>query len=165
MGGARQSRCGGRVMEDTAMFANTQVATARVIHTPSAFARESLLHLQEAGMLRALAPHVSRRENLPSYLCFLVTAGAGSRSFPARPTGSPGMRSCCASRTRPWRRSGRTAAFPMPTILPEASKKSRALPQRTTADSGKCRTRKTFRNPKTSRGWRTSVVHQVPGCF
>ena len=109
-------------MEDTAMFANTQVATARVIHTPSAFARESLLHLQEAGMLRALAPHVSRRENLPSYLCFLVTAGAGSRSFPARPTGRPGMRSCCASRTRPWRRSGRTAAFPMPTILPEASK-------------------------------------------
>ena len=129
-------------MEDTAMFANTQVATARVIHTPSAFSRESLLHLQEAGMLRALAPHVSRRENLPSYLCFLVTAGAGSRSFPARPTGRPGMRSCCASRTRPWRRSGRTAAFPMPTILPEASKKSRALPQRTTADSGKCRTRK-----------------------
>ena len=83
-------------MEDTAMFANAQVATARVIHTPSAFSRESLLHLQEAGMLRALAPHVSRRENLPSYLCFLVTTEAGSRSFPARPTGRPGMRSCCA---------------------------------------------------------------------
>ena len=84
MGGARQSRCEGRVMEDTAMFANTQVATARVIHTPSAFSRESLLHLQEAGMLRALAPHVSRRENLPSYLCFLVTAGAGSLSYGGR---------------------------------------------------------------------------------
>ena len=71
-------------MEETAMFANTQVATARVIHTPSAFARENLLHLQETGMLRALAPHVSRRENLPSYLCFLVTAGAGSLSYGGR---------------------------------------------------------------------------------
>ena len=81
-------------MEDTAMFANTQVATARMIHTPSAFARESLLHLQEAGMLRALAPHVSRRENLPSYLCFLVTTEAGSRSFPVRQTVEPGMGSC-----------------------------------------------------------------------
>ena len=47
------------------LFANTQVSTSRVIHTPSAFARENLLHLQEAGSLRALAPHVSRRENLP----------------------------------------------------------------------------------------------------
>ena len=71
-------------MEETAMFANTQVATVRVIHTPSTFARENLLHLQETGMLRALAPHVSRRENLPSYLCFLVTAGAGSLSYGGR---------------------------------------------------------------------------------
>ena len=66
------------------LFTNTQVSTSRVIHTPSAFARENLLHLQEAGALRALAPHVSRRENLPSYLFFLVKEGAGTLSYGGR---------------------------------------------------------------------------------
>ena len=66
------------------LFTNTQVSTSRVIHTPSAFARENLLHLQEVGSLRALAPHVSRRENLPSYLFFLVKEGAGTLSYGGR---------------------------------------------------------------------------------
>ena len=196
-------------MEDTAMFANTQVATARVIHTPSAFARESLLHLQEAGMLRALAPHVSRRENLPSYLCFLVTAGAGSLSYGGRtydleagdcvfldcrrgyaqstsahrdgsgsydalwslrrahfdgPTmagiyekyqerGGQPVFSCTPHRQTRYEELlrftdktveeiGQDCGFPDANYFARSFKKSRAFPQRTTADSGKCRTRK-----------------------
>lgn len=69
---------------EKALFANTQVSTSRVIYTPSPFARESLLYLQEAGVLRALAPHVSRRENLPSYLFFLVKDGEGALNYGGR---------------------------------------------------------------------------------
>lgn len=53
------------------------VRSARVIYTPSAFARTSLLHLQEAGSLQAVRPHTSTRDNLVSYLCFLVLSGSG----------------------------------------------------------------------------------------
>ncbi len=60
-----------------ALFANTQVATNRIIYTPSAFARESLPYLQETGTLQALQPHVSQRTNLPSYLFFSVLSGSG----------------------------------------------------------------------------------------
>lgn len=66
------------------LFANTQVRTSRVIHTPSPFARENLLYVQEVGSLRALAPHTSRREDLPSYLFFLVEDGAGCLSYGGR---------------------------------------------------------------------------------
>lgn len=57
------------------------VESQRILYTPSAFARESLLHLQEAGTLRALQPHTSRREDLRSFLCFLVCRGSGSLSW------------------------------------------------------------------------------------
>ena len=53
------------------------VDSRRILYTPSSFARESLLHLQEVGTLRALQPHTSRREDLRSYLCFLVEEGEG----------------------------------------------------------------------------------------
>ena len=74
----------GKTPEEKALFANTQVSTSRVIHTPSAFARENLLYLQEVGSLRALAPHISRRENLPSYLFFLVKDGEGTLRYGGR---------------------------------------------------------------------------------
>lgn len=57
------------------------VDSRRILYTPSAFARDSLLHLQEVGTLRALQPHTSRREDLRSYLCFLVEEGEGQLSW------------------------------------------------------------------------------------
>lgn len=53
------------------------VSSNRVLYTPSAFARTSLLHLQEIGELQALAPHTSSRSNLQSYLFFTVLSGSG----------------------------------------------------------------------------------------
>ena len=60
------------------LFQGISVQSNRIIYTPSAFARANLLHLQEAGELKALKPHTSSRENLFSFLFFLVTDGAGS---------------------------------------------------------------------------------------
>ena len=54
------------------------VSSNRVLYTPSAFARTSLLHLQEIGELQALAPHTSSRSNLQSYLFFTFLSGSGA---------------------------------------------------------------------------------------
>ena len=54
------------------------VDSNRILYTPSAFARSSLLHLQEIGSLRALRPHTSSRSDLPSYLFFEVVSGSGT---------------------------------------------------------------------------------------
>lgn len=56
---------------------SASVRTSRILYTPSSFARFSLLHLQEAGSSTAIRPHTSRREKLPSYLCFVVLDGSG----------------------------------------------------------------------------------------
>lgn len=61
--------------------ASSIVSSNRVLYTPSSFARNSLLHLQEIGMLKALAPHTSSRSNLQSYLFFTVVSGSGSLSY------------------------------------------------------------------------------------
>jgi len=53
------------------------VSSNRILYTPSAFARASLLHLQEIGSLTALQAHTSRRSNLRSYLFLHVTTGEG----------------------------------------------------------------------------------------
>ena len=45
------------------------------------FARELLLHLQEAGSLTAVGPHTSKREKLQSYLCFVVEDGEGELTY------------------------------------------------------------------------------------
>ena len=63
------------------IFKNPFTQTSRQIYTPSSFARSSLLYLQEIGELCALVPHISSRENLNSYLFFLVTDGAGSLEY------------------------------------------------------------------------------------
>lgn len=61
-----------------ALFQGTLVKSNRIIYTPSNFAKTNLLHLQETGELQAQKPHTSSRENLLSYLFFLVLNGSGS---------------------------------------------------------------------------------------
>ncbi len=56
----------------------------RIISTPSQYAREHYLYVQEVGTLQSLEPHVSRRQNLSSYLFFLVLDGNGSVSYEGR---------------------------------------------------------------------------------
>lgn len=68
-------------MNDTSLFHGSLVTTSRILYTPSTFAKTSLLHLQEIGSLQAQKPHTSRRENLSSYLFFLVLSGYGTLEY------------------------------------------------------------------------------------
>lgn len=49
----------------------------RIIHTPSSFAKRHLIYLQETGELHASSRHVGQRDDLHSYLFFLVLEGNG----------------------------------------------------------------------------------------
>ncbi len=49
----------------------------RILATPSAYAKDNFMYVQEIGTLKSLKPHISRREKLESYLFFLVTEGSG----------------------------------------------------------------------------------------
>ena len=60
---------------------SSSVSFTRIIYTPSTFAGTSLLHLQEVGSLQAVHPHVSQREDLVSFLCFIVLSGEGELSY------------------------------------------------------------------------------------
>lgn len=60
---------------------SSSVSSSRIIYTPSTFARTSLLHLQEVGSLQAVHPHVSQREDLVSFLCFIVLSGEGELRY------------------------------------------------------------------------------------
>ena len=60
---------------------SSSVSSSRIIYTPSTFARTSLLHLQEVGSLQAVCPHISQREDLVSFLCFIVLSGEGELSY------------------------------------------------------------------------------------
>lgn len=53
----------------------------RLFPTPSAFAKDNYLYIQEIGTLQSLEPHVSRRQNLNSYLFFVVLDGCGQVSY------------------------------------------------------------------------------------
>lgn len=55
--------------------------TRRVINTPSAFTRENFFYIQEAGYLKSLKPHLSRRSSLRSYLFLIVLSGSGGISY------------------------------------------------------------------------------------
>ena len=57
------------------------VASNRILYTPSAFARNSLLHLQEIGELEAKINHTSSRFGLSSYLFFTVASGSGVLTY------------------------------------------------------------------------------------
>ncbi len=56
----------------------------RSMYTASSFAKENLLYLQEIGESKAQQPHVSARENLSSYLFFIVTKGSGTLTYQNR---------------------------------------------------------------------------------
>ncbi len=63
------------------IFSGQYVDSDRILYTPSPFAREGLVHLQEIGKLQALRRHISRREKLDSYLFFMVESGAGTLTY------------------------------------------------------------------------------------
>lgn len=66
---------------DQALFDGELVHSDRIIYTPSAFARSNLIHLQEIGELQARQQHTSQRENLASFLCFVVLSGSGELEY------------------------------------------------------------------------------------
>lgn len=63
--------------ENTLFDVNDVTSSKRYLHTPSEFARKKLIYVQEAGSLKSLKSHASRRSNLESYLFFLVMEGEG----------------------------------------------------------------------------------------
>ncbi|MBE6577430.1 MAG: helix-turn-helix domain-containing protein [Ruminococcaceae bacterium] len=66
---------------DSKYFSQKYVDSRRVLYTPSAFARESLIHVQEIGELQAIKQHISRREGMESYLFIEVVSGEGSLTY------------------------------------------------------------------------------------
>ncbi len=72
--------------------------TRRVIHTPSPFTRENFFYIQEAGYLKSLKPHLSRRSGLRSYLFLIVLSGSGEVSY--RDSSLPPERHANASKSR-----------------------------------------------------------------
>lgn len=69
-------------MEQNDLFTSSpSVHSSRILYTASSFARSSLLHLQEVGSLTAIKPHISKREKLQSYLCFVVETGEGALDY------------------------------------------------------------------------------------
>lgn len=59
------------------LFQGESVISSRILYTPSEFARTNLFYLQEIGSLQAIKPHISKRQNLMSYLFFYITSGSG----------------------------------------------------------------------------------------
>lgn len=69
-------------MNSNNLFAvSPSVRSSRIIYTPSKFAKNSLIHLQETGTLQAQYPHISSRSGLDSYLFFLVLSGSGELEY------------------------------------------------------------------------------------
>lgn len=68
-------------MDDKFFSTSETVSSNRILYTPSKFARESLIYLQEVGELTALDAHTSKRNNLDSYLCFYVVTGNGKLTY------------------------------------------------------------------------------------
>lgn len=62
---------------NTPFFTEQHTPSNRIIYTPSLFAKNNLIYLQETGEVTARQLHTSQRKNLPSYLFFLVIRGAG----------------------------------------------------------------------------------------
>lgn len=65
-------------MKDNYHFLSEDITKSeRYLHTPSKFARDNLLYIQEAGKLKSLVPHRCVREHLDSYLFLTVISGKG----------------------------------------------------------------------------------------
>lgn len=56
-------------------------ASNRILSTPSSYARKHYLYIQEIGTLKSLEPHISKRQNLNSYLFFVVLDGSGYLTY------------------------------------------------------------------------------------
>ena len=67
-------------MENT-FFSENGESSHRILYTPSHFARTNLMHLQEIGVLQAQSLHTSQREQLASYLFFMVDSGSGTLEY------------------------------------------------------------------------------------
>lgn len=75
--------------------------TRRVINTPAPFTRANFFYIQEAGYLKSLKPHLSRRSGLQSYLFLVVLSGSGEvayRDAVKHPAGDVSAKSHPASR-------------------------------------------------------------------
>lgn len=66
---------------EKSLFQGDLVNSRRVLYTPSTFAKQNLLHIQEIGELKAQKPHISRRSKLESYLFFMVMSGSGKLRY------------------------------------------------------------------------------------
>ena len=53
----------------------------RIIATPSAYAKEHFLYVQETGTLQSIEPHISQRKNLNSFLFLTVLSGEGTLNY------------------------------------------------------------------------------------
>lgn len=62
--------------------------TRRVINTPSPFTRANFFYIQEAGYLKSLKPHLSKRSGLKSYLFLIILSGSGQVTYSVEPHSS-----------------------------------------------------------------------------
>lgn len=63
------------------IFQSNHVKSNRILYTPSALAKKSLIHLQETGELEAIYDYNSHREHLDSFLFFVVVNGSGTIDY------------------------------------------------------------------------------------
>lgn len=66
----------------------------RVLATPSAYARQHYLYVQEIGTLTSMEPHISSRENISSYLFLTVIQGEGYLTYRGEEAFYPGGGLC-----------------------------------------------------------------------
>lgn len=71
-------------MEEYFQSPSPSVSSKRILYTASSWAKNNLIFLQETGSLRAIKPHVSKRDNLQSYLCMMVLDGSGYIEYEGR---------------------------------------------------------------------------------
>lgn len=57
------------------------VESERYLDTPSNFARDNFLYVQETGTLKSLKPHMSKRSNIESFLIMYVISGEGTLGY------------------------------------------------------------------------------------
>ena len=58
-----------------------KVKSNRIIYTPSKFAKNSLIYLQEVGESKTLSLNKNTRASLDSFLFFIVLEGKGTLSY------------------------------------------------------------------------------------
>ncbi len=65
------------VKRDSLFSTDEMTESNRCLHSPSIFARQNLLYVQEVGTLQSLQPHRCIREKLDSFLIMIVLDGKG----------------------------------------------------------------------------------------